>query len=67
LRSFIHSHVGHLAIRVDQFDRFEKDGRVSFAFRIIFQAFDQTLTDDDVHPRMESLYAALKSHGYEVR
>jgi len=67
LRSFIHSHVGHLAIRVDQFDRFEKDGRVSFAFRIIFQAFDQTLTDDDVHPRMESLYEALKSHGYEVR
>lgn len=54
-------------VRLDLFDEFEKDGRKSFAFRLLFQATDRTLTDDEVNGVMEKVYSALKGKGWEVR
>jgi phenylalanyl-tRNA synthetase beta chain len=51
----------------DCFDRFEKGDRKSFAFRMIFQAFDRTLSDEEVNGFMQSLYEAVKAKGWEVR
>ena len=63
----VRERAGELAKRIDLFDRFEKEGRVSLAFRIVFQSFDKTLTDFEASERMESIYAGLKEKGYEIR
>lgn len=49
------------------FDRFEKDAKVSFAFRMIFQSFEKTLSDDEVNALMAKVYEAAKEKGWEVR
>jgi phenylalanyl-tRNA synthetase beta subunit len=48
-------------------DQFTKEGRTSYAFRLVFQAFDRTLTDDDIKPITDAIYASLDKVGYEVR
>ncbi len=65
--SIIREHAGELLVRLDQFDKFEKEGRVSLAFRLVFQSFERTLTDDEVNAIMEDISAALRAAGYEVR
>jgi len=56
-----------LCIRTDLFDRFEKGGKVSLAYRIIFQSFERTLTELEVNAIMEKLYTALSAQGFEIR
>ncbi len=63
----IRENAGELLVRLDQFDRFEKERKVSLAFRLVFQSFDRTLTDDEVNAIMEKISAALAAQGYEVR
>lgn len=49
------------------FDEFKKDGKISYAFRFVFQAPDKTLTDLDVNAIMERIYTKLKGLGFVVR
>ena len=57
----------HLA-RIDLFDRFEKEGRVSYAFRLVFESMDRTLSDADLDPAMARVTEALNAkEGWEVR
>ncbi len=42
-------------------------GKVSTAFRIIFQSFEKTLTDEEVEKEMQRVYEYLKTQGFEVR
>ncbi|KND51068.1 MAG: phenylalanyl-tRNA synthetase beta chain [Parcubacteria bacterium C7867-007] len=57
-----------LLARIDRFDRFEKDGRTSYAFRLVFQASDRTLADTDLDPIMERVTNILNAQeGWEVR
>jgi len=58
---------GELCTRVDLFDEFIKDGRTSFAFRLVFQSFTHTLTDSEIDTVMEVVYATVADHGWEVR
>jgi len=58
---------GPLRVRTTQFDEFHKDGRVSLAFRLVFQAPDRTLTDTDAEAAMNAVYEAAKTAGFEVR
>ncbi len=51
----------------DLFDRFEKEGKVSYGFRIIFQSFERTLSDDEVNTSMKQVYDAVSSQGWMVR
>lgn len=51
----------------ERFDRFEKDGRVSYAFRSIFQSFTRTLSDEEANGYMKAAYDAAKAKGWEVR
>jgi len=51
----------------DCFDRFEKGDKKSFAFRMIFQSFDRTLSDEEVSGFMETLYTDVRAQGWEVR
>ncbi|HUX80934.1 MAG TPA: phenylalanine--tRNA ligase subunit beta [Candidatus Paceibacterota bacterium] len=50
---------------LDQFTN--KEGRQSLAFRLIFQSFERTLTDNEVNECMTAITAALLQKGYEVR
>jgi phenylalanyl-tRNA synthetase beta chain len=49
------------------FDTFKKDGKVSFAFRMVFQSMDKTLTDDEAGKIMEKINIKMKGNGWEVR
>jgi phenylalanyl-tRNA synthetase beta chain len=63
----IRANAGELLTRAELFDEFKKGDRVSYAFRLVFQSFDKTLTDEDANARMESVYAAVRERGWEVR
>lgn len=59
---------GELLVRIDQFDSFEKEGRVSYAFRMVFESLSRTLTDGEINVIMEKITTALDNkEGYEVR
>jgi phenylalanyl-tRNA synthetase beta chain len=63
---------GTLLARIDLFDRFSKevDGeeRISYAFRLVFESFDRTLSDEDLNPLMEKITATLNAQeGWQVR
>ncbi len=58
---------GELRVRTTHVDEFTKDGRTSLAFRLVFQAMDRTLTDDEVNPIMEKVYQAAEANGWETR
>jgi phenylalanyl-tRNA synthetase beta chain len=49
------------------FDTFKKDGKVSYAFRMVFQSMDKTLTDDEAGKIMEKINIEMKGKGWEVR
>lgn len=57
--------------RIDLFDTFSKEKygvkRTSYAFRLVFQASDRTLTDEEVNKMMEPYYELFKSKGFEIR
>ncbi len=63
----IKADAGNLLARSQLFDQFEKEGRVSYAFRLIFQSFERTLTEVEVNEVMEKTYASLKAKGFEIR
>lgn len=60
-----------LVTRVDLFDTFSKEiegvKKTSYAFRLVFQSYEKTLTDDEVNAHMEAYYSAFKEKGYEIR
>lgn len=58
---------GELCVRLTQFDKFTKDGRTSYAFRLVFQSYEKTLTDDEVNEVMGTVYAAVADKSWEVR
>jgi len=59
---------GELLARLDLFDRFEKEDRLSFGFRLVFEAFDRTLTDVELTEAMSRIAGALNSQaGFTVR
>ncbi|MEX0933371.1 MAG: phenylalanine--tRNA ligase subunit beta [Candidatus Paceibacterota bacterium] len=72
LESSIRNNLGEELQVVTLFDRFEKEvegkKRVSFAFRLVFQSFEKTLSDDEINIQMSALEKALSEiSGYEVR
>lgn len=59
---------GELLVRMDLFDRFEKEGRVSHAFHLVFESHEKTLSDTELNPIMERITNALNvKEGWEVR
>lgn len=67
IESVLREGAGELLIRFDQFDHFEKEGRVSYAFRLVFQSRERTLTDEEVNILVANSTATLSARGYEVR
>jgi phenylalanyl-tRNA synthetase beta subunit len=57
-----------LLVRYDLFDTYASDGKTSYAYRLVFQSSERTLTDDEINPIMDSIYSKLKSDSdFEIR
>jgi len=68
VEDIIRKAAGELLVRICQFDSFEKDGRVSYAFRMVFESPKHTLTDGEINIIMEKINSALATKNeYEVR
>lgn len=65
--STIRDTAGELCANISLFDRFEKSGRMSLAFRLIFQSFERTLTEAEVNAIMEKVATSLSAQGFEIR
>jgi phenylalanyl-tRNA synthetase beta chain len=66
--STILKEAGEFLARVDLFDRFEKEGRISYAFRLVFESLERTLSDTDLDPAMARVAASLnEKEGWQVR
>jgi len=58
---------GSECVRITLVDKFAKEGRVSYAFRLVFQATDRTLTDVEVGEWMDRVYSEAKANSWETR
>jgi len=57
-----------LLVRHEQFDEFEKDERVSYAWHLVFQSYEKTLTDIEINAIMTKITQNIQSNpGWEVR
>lgn len=65
--SILQEKAGELCARLSLFDQFEKDGRISYAFRLVFQSKEKTLTGSEVDAIMEDIYQAVRERGFETR
>lgn len=63
----IRNSAGDLLVRLDQFDSFEKEGRVSYAFHLVFQSGERTLSDAEVNGHMTEVTKALQDKQWEIR
>lgn len=59
---------GALLVQKRLFDVFEKEGRISYAFNLVFQSSERTLIDEELNAVMAKVTAALNSKkGWQVR
>ncbi|MEI6396753.1 MAG: phenylalanine--tRNA ligase subunit beta [Candidatus Taylorbacteria bacterium] len=56
-----------LLVRGALFDVFKKEGKVSYAYRLVFQSYEKTLTDTEVNTIMEKVYQEIREKDWEVR
>jgi phenylalanyl-tRNA synthetase beta chain len=64
----IKDNAGDLVVRGPElFDEFKKDGKISYAFKIVFQSYDRTLTDAEVNEVMNNIKVKIEEKGWQVR
>ena len=57
----IKDNAGDMVIRGPElFDEFKKDGKISYAFRLIFQSYERTLTDAEINEIMAKITNKIK-------
>lgn len=57
-----------IVVRFSMFDKFTKEDKTSYAFRLVFQTNDRTLTEDEINAVMNPVYEALKAQSnFEIR
>ena len=49
------------------FDSFNKGGKNSYAYRLVFQSYDRTLTDEEVNKIMEKINQKIEEKGWQIR
>lgn len=68
VEKIIRENTGDLVVKGPElFDEFKKEGKVSYAFRIVFQSYERTLTDSEVNEQMEKVKEAVEKEGWQVR
>jgi phenylalanyl-tRNA synthetase beta chain len=51
----------------DLFDEFKKENRTSYAFRLVFQSGERTLTDLEINKIMAKISEKLEQKGWQIR
>ena len=67
LEEIIKSNAGEYFVRLRLFDVFEKDDKISYAYRLVFQSEKETLDDEMILKHTDKIYSALEKEGYEIR
>ena len=67
VEAILNEYAGDLRVRTTLFDEFSKDGRTSYAFRLVFQSTEKTLTDEEVNTVMDKVYKAVEAKDWETR
>lgn len=67
VEALISKHAGSDLVRVTLFDEFKKENKVSFAFHLVFQSNERTLSDEEVTANMMRVVDAMVEKGFEVR
>lgn len=67
VQTVIDANAGALRVRTTLLDVFTKEGRTSYAFRLVFQSYEKTFTDEEANACMKPVYAAVQEKGWEVR
>lgn len=68
IASIIKENSGELLVRGPRlFDTFTKDGKTSYAFRMVFQSDERTLVEQEITDIMSTITAKLHHEGWEVR
>lgn len=65
--SLINAEGGTMLVRTELFDTFSKEGKTSYAFRLVFQSEEGTLSDNTVNEIMEKIQSVLVHAGCEIR
>ena len=61
IEKIIKENAGELLIKgPDLFDEFKKDGQISYAFRLVFQSYNRTLTDAEINEIMTKISNKIK-------
>jgi phenylalanyl-tRNA synthetase beta subunit len=64
----IKKEAGELLVNTKLFDEFKKDDKTSYAFNLVFQSQEKTLSDEEINKIMDSVTEALNSNStWEVR
>ncbi len=64
----IKENMGDLVVKgPDLFDSFTKEDKTSYAFRIVFQSFERTLTDLEINEVMKKITDKIVEKGWQVR
>lgn len=64
----IKKEAGEWLQRTDLFDTFPKDGKISYAYHLVFQSMQKTLTDGEVNEVMERITREMNGReGWQVR
>jgi len=59
---------GGLLVATKLFDVYKKDEKISYAFQLVFQSNEKTLSDEEINKIMEQITTALDVHdGWKVR
>jgi phenylalanyl-tRNA synthetase beta chain len=67
LRAIVDEQNTNFLKKIFLFDTFEKGGKTSYAFSLIFQSNNRTLTDVDVDTDMSLIFEQLEKQGAEMR
>ena len=69
VEKIIKENAGDMIVRGPElFDEFKKGDQISYAFRMIFQSYDRTLTDMEINEIMTKITNKIKEkQGWQVR
>ena len=67
--NLIKENAGDLLVQTKMFDKYSPDGerRTSYAFNLVFQSSEKTLTDDEINKIMQEITEKMLANSWEVR
>jgi hypothetical protein len=68
IQNIIQDAAGDLLTATKLFDTYEKEDQISFAFKLVFQSDERTLSDKEVNEQMQAVEEALEDNNrFSVR